>query len=364
MLRLERLALIVLVYAFAVGSIGLLAVAQWSEWECLGGSLDSAPVVTSWEADRLDIFARGADGALWHMCWDGTHWCEWESLGGNYTGTPACVSWGPNRIDCFVRGADSALWHKYWDQGWSEWESLGGYLLSSPVVTSWGPGRLDVFARGIGSALWHIGWNGSAWIGWNDLGGCLSGTPACVSRGANRIDCFVRGEDAAIWHKYCSWSWLMTYWSEWESLGGSFESGPTAISLSPDRLDVFALRSDMSLWHLCGDGTGWCPWEEAAPSVKGWSCVSCGSNRIDCLVALWGPSIGVFSGPPRITTSHAYWDGSHWFQSLLDSDSQDYSRLSAIRGLYMAECVSWGPGRIDCFMVGEDRALWHTRWGD
>ena len=53
------------------------------------------------------------------------------------TSDPAVVSWEPNRIDIFVRGADNALWHKFWgNEGWSGWESLGGVLTSEPEVSS------------------------------------------------------------------------------------------------------------------------------------------------------------------------------------------------------------------------------------
>jgi len=53
------------------------------------------------------------------------------------TSDPAVVSWEPDRIDIFVRGADNALWHKCWDHGrWSDWESLGGVLTSAPTVSS------------------------------------------------------------------------------------------------------------------------------------------------------------------------------------------------------------------------------------
>ena len=31
----------------------------------------------------------------------------------------AAVSWGPNRIDVFVRGLDNAIWRIWYDQRWS-----------------------------------------------------------------------------------------------------------------------------------------------------------------------------------------------------------------------------------------------------
>ncbi|MDD7942985.1 hypothetical protein PHK61_31740, partial [Actinomycetospora lutea] len=41
-------------------------------------------------------------------------WSGWESLGGVLTSEPAAVSWRSDRIDVFVRGTDNALWHKWW----------------------------------------------------------------------------------------------------------------------------------------------------------------------------------------------------------------------------------------------------------
>ena len=40
---------------------------------------------------------------------------DWESLGGVLTSEPVAVAWGENRLDVFVRGTDNALWHKWWD---------------------------------------------------------------------------------------------------------------------------------------------------------------------------------------------------------------------------------------------------------
>ena len=53
-----------------------------------------------------------------HQAWDGTNWVPskttWENHGGVFISSPAAVSWGPNRIDVFARGTDNALWHKFW----------------------------------------------------------------------------------------------------------------------------------------------------------------------------------------------------------------------------------------------------------
>jgi hypothetical protein len=83
-----------------------------------GFLITSGPSVCSWGSDRLDVFARGTDNALWHLTYDGG-WGTWEQLGANQISSdPAAISWGSNRIDVFVRGTDNALYHKWWDGSW------------------------------------------------------------------------------------------------------------------------------------------------------------------------------------------------------------------------------------------------------
>ena len=47
-------------------------------WESLGGELIGPPAASSWGADRLDVFATGRDGALWHRWWNGSEWVPWQ----------------------------------------------------------------------------------------------------------------------------------------------------------------------------------------------------------------------------------------------------------------------------------------------
>jgi hypothetical protein len=67
----------------------------------------------SWDPDQLDIFAVGADGAMWSLSWDGTGWGGWESYGGILESPPVPVSWGPDRIDVFALGTDHVVWHNW-----------------------------------------------------------------------------------------------------------------------------------------------------------------------------------------------------------------------------------------------------------
>jgi len=265
---------------FTLANIEGVPVAGWSQWEDLGGILTSAPAVASWQPNRLDVFARGQNQALWHRYWNGTRWSEWEDLGGVLTSGPAAVSWGPNRIDVFGRGQNQALWHKYWDgTRWSAWEDLGGVMTSEPAVASWQANRLDVFTRGQNQALWHKYWDGARWSEWEDLGGVLTSAPAAVSWGPNRIDVFGRGQNQSLWHKY----WNGTRWSAWEDLGGGqINSAPAAASTGINRLEVFARGQRNDLQFRTWNGIQWSRWQSLGGTITSApAAVSWGGNRLD-----------------------------------------------------------------------------------
>ena len=77
---------------------------------------------------------------------------------------------GENKLDVFVKGTDNALWH-IWrrNNNWNKWESLGGVLTSAPTVSSWGENRLDVFVKDTDNELWHIWWRSNKWSKWEHV---------------------------------------------------------------------------------------------------------------------------------------------------------------------------------------------------
>jgi hypothetical protein len=191
---------------------------QWSEWEDLAKNrpyeqelITSAPASVSWGgSDRVDVFARGTDFAMWHRWWDGAQWTAWESLGGGFTSGPAAVSRGPNRLDVFGRGGDGAVWMNSWTgTQWTGWSSLGGVITSDPAAVVYGPERIAVFARGTDNALWVTVNNGSGWLsGWGSLGGVITSAPALIGRW-DHIDVFVRGDNGEIFQK----TWNSPTWN-------------------------------------------------------------------------------------------------------------------------------------------------------
>jgi hypothetical protein len=155
----------------------------WSEWEPLGGYLVSDPAAVSWGPNRIDVFAASPGpppcggcappNELIHAWWDGAGWRGWDSMGGALSSSPGVASWGENRLDVFVRGTDNALYQRFFvggpgGSGWSDWVYHGGDLHSTPDAVSWGPGRVDVFFRGVDGGLWQRYFE-SGWQGWQSL---------------------------------------------------------------------------------------------------------------------------------------------------------------------------------------------------
>jgi hypothetical protein len=67
-----------------------------------------APAASAQNANSLDLFAKGTDGALWWKHWTGTTWTASTSLGGVLTSPPAATSPSTGVIDVFARGSDGA----------------------------------------------------------------------------------------------------------------------------------------------------------------------------------------------------------------------------------------------------------------
>jgi hypothetical protein len=286
------------------------------------------PVSANAAGPRVDVFAIEA-GSVMHRFYDRTTWSGWENLGGtvNPGAGVAAVSWGTNRIDIFVRGTDNALWHKSWNgSSWSGWESLGGTLYGDPGVVSQHPGHLDVYAVGSGGTVYHKWFDNGIWSGWTNIGCCAqsNSAPAPVSWGDNHTDVYIRGTDNAIWHRY----WNGSTWSTWASIGGSASGSPSAVSLHPGHLDVYLPGVDGKVHHRWYDNGIWdSQWEDLGGNVDGTTgvgSVAIPPNRIDIvnrsstgqlMHRFWFGDVwsgweslasGPISGTPAITTWDKY----------------------------------------------------------
>jgi hypothetical protein len=267
---------------FAWGADGALwhnrqVTSGWFGWSSLSGAITSEPEVAANADGRLEVFARGTDGALWHR-WQvtpGGWWAGWYSLGpppaqptpSVMTSTPTVGRNADGRLEAFARGTDGALWHNWQATpggSWAGWASLGGAITSETAVAANADGRLEVFARGTDNALWHNSqvtpgdWSGS---GWTSLGGVITSNPAVARNADGRLEVFAGSTDGALWH-----NWQDTpggSWAGWASLGGAITSETAAAANADGRLEVFARGTDNALWHNSqvtpGDwsGSGW-----------------------------------------------------------------------------------------------------------
>ena len=121
---------------------------------------------------RIDLFWVDFDGVLIHQAFRDGVWADAESLGGTLASAPSVTAWGDEEMEVFAVMPDGELWDRYWDgEAWHAWESLGGELdgRSAPAASSWGADRLDVFARGLDGTVWHRWWDGARWVDWERL---------------------------------------------------------------------------------------------------------------------------------------------------------------------------------------------------
>lgn len=291
----------------------------WWENQDSVGQLQASPVIASMQAGRLDVFAQGSSGGLFHKWYSSGAWRGPETLAGptgGLTSAPSAVAWcegsttngcPDNRLDIFARGSSNELEHKIWaNSAWSPWWNMGYTLTSAPAVSSRGVGKVDVFWRTTGDVLRHLWWDGTQWNGPESLSGSseMASGPAAVSWGPNRIDVIWRAYDNSIHTK----SWNGTTWSAITEVGPASnfttDARPAISSWGTNRLDAFARGSDGAMWHAWNGGSGWTGWGRIGGNLApgtGPGAVSDSANNID-LVSL-GTDNGLW---------HMWWDGSAW----------------------------------------------------
>jgi hypothetical protein len=194
-------------------------------WVSLGGQLakNTGPSVCSWGPGRLDVFAEGTNGALYHKWWNGTSWSGWQSLGGKLTSAPGATATG-NQIGVFVAGTSGAIYYKHWNgAAWSGWVNVGGTVLSgtSPAAYNWGTSQIGWLVTGTDSNLYR-NWVGSS-SGYEGIAGALTSSPSATAKHNGVIDVFARGSTSTFAALYqISYNYPATpgTWGQWTALGG------------------------------------------------------------------------------------------------------------------------------------------------
>jgi len=239
-------------------------IAQWSGWIPL-----DAPAVISRNAVSCNIYARGADNALWQRAYSNGSWSPWFRLDGRVLSSrPAVGTMGPDHEHVFARGQDGQIWQKWWTAaaGWSAWTALGAPsvgFVDAPTTISRNSKVCNLYARGADNALWQRAYSNAQWSAWfrhND-GGLLAAEPALGSMGPDHEHIFVRGQDGQVWQK---WWTAASGWSAWTPLGqppGGFLGAPSTVSRNSKVCNIYVRGADNALWQRAYWAGAWRPWE-------------------------------------------------------------------------------------------------------
>jgi beta-lactamase class A len=220
----------------------------------------SAPAAGFTAAGRQDVFARGADGALWRRTWAGSSgFGPWRRIGGVLSSSPDAAPRPGGGVDAVVRGGDFAAWRFRWSG--SRWvqERLGGECASAPAAAWSSSSHLDVACRGVDNRLW-LRTSGTGWTAVG--GGRITSDPDVAAGGGPTPSLVARDTDRAV----RLWTWDGTGWRS-NGLGGACRSAPTAVWSSSTRFDVACRGDDDALWYRTRQSGSWEPWRSAGGAL-------------------------------------------------------------------------------------------------
>ena len=167
-----------------------------------------AAALTAPTDDSIELFALGADRAVWSRTRVAGRWRAWRPLTPQ-TGAPWATSGPAAAVDAsgdvhvLVRGPDGRLWHAQQggagtavegDGAWSAWSPAGNLTVAGNggLLVAAGGGKLHALALGADRAVWHAAvppcCDPARWA-WSSLGGVWASKPAAAvdGRGALRV---------------------------------------------------------------------------------------------------------------------------------------------------------------------------------
>jgi len=234
--------------------------AGFGPWQAMPAiTAQSSPASVSWATNRIDVVVLNVGGSIAHSWWNaGGSFANWENLGCCFDSAPAISSWGAQRLDVFAKSGTN-IWHRAFDNtnGWLAWENVGGSVNSAPAAVSWGSGRIDLFAKGTGNDIVHTWFNNPNWSGlWESLSCCFDTAPSAASWASGRLDIFA-GSGGTLYHQFYN-----AGWSGLENLSGPIGSAPSATSWANGRIDIMTLTTGSQLYHkFYNNPSGWSGFE-------------------------------------------------------------------------------------------------------
>jgi hypothetical protein len=234
---------------FAVGWDGVVYHAwqaapngSWSGWSALPGLTTARSVVVQPGLHgNLVAVARLSDNTVATAQQSSGAWSSWTNRGGGITSTMSAATNADGRFEVFAIGTNGVAQHLWQTPAgnWSGWHPLSGSNLTALTAVTNASGRLEVFVVAAGT-IWHAYQTapGSPFTGWYLLGGKVAGGVSVGFNPGGRLELFFRGTDSALWHL---WQTSPTPgWSAVTSLGGFMSGDPVAGANRDGRLEIFA----------------------------------------------------------------------------------------------------------------------------
>jgi hypothetical protein len=233
----------------------------------LGGTSTDDISVARNSDGRLEMFARGTDGRVWHQ-WQvmpNSYWSGWYLLGGVW---PAGTTLGTatnkdGRIEVFGVGTDGEVWHAW--QGapnapFGGFFPLGGQLPGGAdlSVTSNADGRLDLFADDASGSMWHITqvMAGAGWGSFSSLGTGWKSQPAAMRDRSGRIDVAAMGANGQLGIVVQAAANSST-WAPAAFVGGNGSTQPTLNANADGHIEAYFAGADQAIYHA---------WQMTVPS--------------------------------------------------------------------------------------------------
>jgi hypothetical protein len=327
----------------------------------------------------LDIVFQGTDHALWHKRFNGTAWETAHSLGGYLMGTPSIVALGQNELHVITTQARTAG-VSYTDRNLYDmvWTASGGWASTFTAMTPSGVpsllgnpsavannGRIDVAAPSSWTSFYELYYSNGVWNGLFSggsgyLGYSAAAPPTGVAYFPNTAPPVVlwsnqAGGTNASTPDFATPPTYPYSGDESSSVAGGASFAPMgATNRGSEVVDVAAVGTDNNLYFSNSPSyAAWTAWiglglgtVVGAPSVVSWD----HQHRTD-----------VFAVGTDSALRHAYssQDASNWSTGALDN-GPDFGTPVA---------VSWSANRLDVFIKGWDRHLWHfwsndgVNWG-
>ncbi|KAK0703712.1 hypothetical protein B0T26DRAFT_732354 [Lasiosphaeria miniovina] len=327
---------------------------------------------------RLELFAHGSDGALWHVWQQAVNggWSGWYSHGSPsgvvLGGSPIVGRNVDGRLQVFVRGNEGNLWSVPQSSpggGWGGWISLGHPqavgITDSASVAANADGRLEIFAQGVDQNLYHI-WQttpGGSWSGWDLRGspsGGIEGVLSIATSQDGRMEVFAVGNDGALWH-----IWQLSVnggWSNWFNHGtpsGETFAGsgipPMTAAQSDGRIQLFIPSASGKMWRISqttinGGWTSFVSHGNPGSPSKLFTDPGAIIAQADGTLIFTMPAQG---GIYQISQTKPSGDWSSWSLQVPSGSGPEPTDGSVA-------LAQNADGRLELAMLGSDRAIWHV----